>query len=124
MEQVLLSAVTGEVLGSMVLIGLGVGMSMNLSLKKSFGAGNTAAISGPLAWGFAVAMAVIVAMPFDSGGHFNPAVSIGLALAGKFPWAYVLPYIIAQCIGSFIFKKILSCAELQVIVLKIPKVYS
>jgi aquaporin Z len=35
-----------------------------------------------------------------SGGHFNPAVSVGLATAGRFAWASVIPYIIAQVIGA------------------------
>lgn len=37
-----------------------------------------------------------------SGGHFNPAVSVGLATAGRFPWASVAPYIIAQVIGAIV----------------------
>ena len=35
-----------------------------------------------------------------SGGHFNPAVSIGLATAGRFSWGDVPKYVIAQCIGA------------------------
>jgi len=35
-----------------------------------------------------------------SGGHFNPAVSLGLAVAGKFEWKNFIPYIIAQVIGG------------------------
>lgn len=92
----------GEMIGSFTLIALGVGISMNLTLKKSFNMGNTSAISGPLSWGFAVAMAIIVAMPFDSGAHFNPAVTVGFAVAGVFPWGLVFPYIVAQAIGSFL----------------------
>lgn len=37
-----------------------------------------------------------------SGGHFNPAVSVGLATAGRFPWASVIPYVIAQVIGAIV----------------------
>jgi aquaporin Z len=37
-----------------------------------------------------------------SGGHFNPAVSVGLATAGRFPWASVAPYVIAQVIGAIV----------------------
>lgn len=37
-----------------------------------------------------------------SGGHFNPAVSVGLATAGRFPWASVIPYIIAQVVGAIV----------------------
>ena len=35
-----------------------------------------------------------------SGGHFNPAVSLGLAVAGKFEWKNLTGYIIAQCVGA------------------------
>ena len=37
-----------------------------------------------------------------SGGHFNPAVSLGLAVAGRFSWAELIPYWVAQVIGAFI----------------------
>ncbi|WP_017965097.1 aquaporin Z [Rhizobium leguminosarum] len=35
-----------------------------------------------------------------SGGHFNPAVSLGLTVAGRFPAARLIPYIVAQVIGA------------------------
>jgi aquaporin Z len=37
-----------------------------------------------------------------SGGHFNPAVSVGLATAGRFGWREVGPYVIAQVVGSIV----------------------
>ena len=36
-----------------------------------------------------------------SGGHFNPAISLGLAIADRFKWAELIPYWIAQVIGGF-----------------------
>lgn len=36
-----------------------------------------------------------------SGGHFNPAVSLGLAVGGRFGWNELLPYWIAQLVGAF-----------------------
>lgn len=37
-----------------------------------------------------------------SGGHFNPAVTVGLAVAGRHRWAEVLPYAVAQVVGGTI----------------------
>jgi aquaporin Z len=37
-----------------------------------------------------------------SGGHFNPAVSLGVAVGGRFPWKDLIPYWIAQVIGALL----------------------
>jgi aquaporin Z len=52
-----------------------------------------------LAFGLAV-MVGAFAFGHVSGGHFNPAVSIGLAIAKRFEWKGVLPYIITQLVAS------------------------
>ncbi len=60
---------------------------------------------GPLgiAFGFGLGLALaITAFGHISGGHFNPAVSAGLAIAGKFPSRDVVPYWIAQLVGGFV----------------------
>ena len=51
-------------------------------------------------FGFGVA-AAIAAFGHLSGGHFNPAVTAGLAVAGRFPTREVIPYWIAQLVGGF-----------------------
>jgi len=51
-------------------------------------------------FGFGLALA-ITAFGHLSGGHFNPAVSAGLAVAGRFPSRNVVPYWIAQLVGGF-----------------------
>ena len=53
-----------------------------------------------IAWGLAVMCGVLIAGPY-SGAHLNPAVSVGLAVAGSFPWAYVPGYVAAQLLGGF-----------------------
>jgi aquaporin Z len=51
-------------------------------------------------FGFGLALA-ITAFGHLSGGHFNPAVSVGVAVAGRFPARDVVPYWIAQLVGGF-----------------------
>jgi len=60
---------------------------------------------GPLgiAFGFGLGLALaITAFGHISGGHYNPAVSAGLAIAGRFPGRDVIPYWIAQLVGGFV----------------------
>ena len=83
----------------MIMILLGCGVVACVSLKNSKGEGG-GWIVVTLAWGLAVMCGVLVAGPF-TGAHMNPAVTTGLALAGKFPWAIVVPYVIAQIAGAF-----------------------
>lgn len=52
-----------------------------------------------LAFGLTV-LTMIYAVGHISGGHFNPAVSIGLWAGGRFPAKEILPYILAQCLGA------------------------
>lgn len=82
----------------LVLLGDGVCAACGLKKTKAHGAG-WVAIS--FAWGFAVMCGVFIAGPY-SGAHLNPAVTLGLALSGSFPWASVLPYIGAQLLGGFL----------------------
>lgn len=88
-----------EFLGTMIMILLGCGVVANVSLKKSKAEG-AGWIVVTLAWGLAVMCGVLVAGPF-TGAHLNPAVTIALAGTGKFPWAIVVPYIIAQLLGAW-----------------------
>src|ERR1041385_7611737 len=55
------------------------------------------------AWvsGLAV-LAMIYALGHISAAHFNPAVTLGFAVAGRFPWRYVLPYWIAEFLGGIV----------------------
>ncbi|MDZ7777250.1 MAG: MIP/aquaporin family protein [Bacteroidales bacterium] len=88
-----------EFLGTFILILLGDGVVANSILKgtKSEGAGW---LNISFGWGLGVFMAVVVAGPY-SGAHINPAVSVGLAMAGLFPWSLVPGYILAQIAGGF-----------------------
>jgi aquaporin Z len=52
-----------------------------------------------LAFGLTV-LTMAYAVGHLSGGHFNPAVTVGLAVAGRFSWGSVPGYVVAQVIGS------------------------
>jgi len=54
-----------------------------------------------LAFGLTV-MTMAYAVGHISGGHFNPAVSLGLAVAGRFDFKDMIPYWVAQVLGSFV----------------------
>lgn len=54
-----------------------------------------------LAFGLTV-LTMAYAVGHISGGHFNPAVSLGLALAGRFGWKDLVPYWAAQLVGAVI----------------------
>ncbi len=90
----------GELIGTMVLVLLGDGVVANVLLEKSKGQ-NSGWIVISAGWGFAVAIAVYVA-GWASGGHINPAVTIGLAAVGEVPLRQVPVYLSAQFVGGFI----------------------
>lgn len=100
METSLCTKFLFEFIGTAVLILLGDGVVASTVLKKSKGY-NGGWIVITIAWGLAVMCGVFIAGPY-TGAHLNPAVSIGLALAGVFPWALVPTYIIAQLLGGFV----------------------
>lgn len=54
-----------------------------------------------LAFGLTV-LTMAYAVGGISGGHFNPAVSLGLAVAGRFDWKELGPYWVAQVLGAFV----------------------
>ncbi len=89
-----------EFLGTFVMILLGCGVVACTGLKGSKGNGG-GWIVVTIAWGLAVMCGVFIAGPF-TGAHLNPAVSFGLALAGKFEWSLVAPYMLSQFVGAFL----------------------
>ena len=95
-----MDAYIGEVIGTMILILLGDGVVANVVLNKTKG-NDSGWIVITTGWGLAVFVAVYITATV-SGAHINPAVTFGLAIAGLFPWAQVVPYWIAQLIGAFI----------------------
>ena len=94
----MLNEIIAEFIGTFLLILLGNGVVANVVLKDTKGHdGGWIVIS--LGWGLGVFVGVSVAGPV-SGAHINPAVTLGLAVAGKFAWSQVIPYILAQMAGA------------------------
>ena len=91
--------VLAELLGTLLLVLLGDGVVANVVLSRTKGQ-NSGWIVITVGWGVAVATAVY-AVGRLSGAHLNPAVTIGLASIGSFPWADVPAYIAAQLLGAF-----------------------
>lgn len=95
------TVILSEIIGTMLLILLGDGVVANVVLKKTKG-NSSGWIVITWAWGMAVFVGAYAAVAFKGGAHLNPAVTIGLAVAGKFPWAMVGPAIFGEFIGAFI----------------------
>lgn len=85
-----------EALGTFVLVFGGCGSAVLAAGFPQLGIG-FAGVS--LAFGLTV-LTMAYAVGGISGGHFNPAVSVGLAVAGRFPAGQLLPYILAQVLGG------------------------
>lgn len=89
-----------EIVGTALLMLLGDGVVANVVLRGTKGE-NSGWIVITMGWGMAVFVAVFAVAAF-SGAHINPAVTVGLAAAGKFEWGLVPGYILAQFIGAAI----------------------
>ncbi len=95
-----MNAFVAEIVGTALLITLGNGVVANVVLNKTKGnSGGLIAIT--IGWSMAVFVGVFTTASV-SGAHLNPAVTIGLAVIGKFEWALVPGYLLAQLIGSMI----------------------
>jgi glycerol uptake facilitator protein len=89
-----------EMLGTAGLIVLGAGVVANVVLKKTLGSGGGWLLV-TFGWGFAVFVGASIAAP--SGGHINPAVTLGLVAADAGPgWDLVPAYLLGQMVGAII----------------------
>ncbi|WP_276347855.1 MIP/aquaporin family protein [Daejeonella sp. JGW-45] len=89
-----------EFLSTAILILLGNGVVANVVLNKTKGNGGGWIVI-TTAWALAVFVGVVIAGPY-SGAHLNPAVTIALAIAGKFEWGLVPEYVLAQLLGAMV----------------------
>ncbi|MBR3769290.1 MAG: aquaporin family protein [Lachnospiraceae bacterium] len=89
-----------EFIGTMILILLGDGVVANVTLNKS-GMKGAGSIQITFAWGLAVMLPAFI-FGAASGAHFNPALTLALAVDGSFAWSMVPGYIAAQFAGAFV----------------------
>ena len=90
-----------EIIGTTILLLLGSGVVANVNLKNTNAENQSKWVLITSAWGFSVFVGAYISSSY-SGAHLNPAVTIGLAVAGKFSWALVPYYILSQLIGAMI----------------------
>jgi glycerol uptake facilitator protein len=89
-----------EFLGTAFLVFVGVG-SVPATLIINGDAPFTMASLGIIAFAFGlIVVATVYIFGYISGNHINPAVTLGLAVAGKFPWREVPGYLAAQILGA------------------------
>lgn len=90
----LLARTGAELFGTFVVVFAGAGVMLYQRLSD-VGGTLTVALTFGIAWLVAAA-----AVGRVSGGHFNPAISLGAAIAGRLSWADLLPYWLAQLVGG------------------------
>ncbi len=94
MDESLVRRLGAEFLGTFVLVFVGCGTAVLDAGNKGIDLLGVA-----LAFGVAV-MVMIYAVGAVSGGHFNPAVTVGLAMARRFPWSDVVAYVVTQVVAA------------------------
>jgi len=93
----MLKKLSAEFVGTFWLVFGGCGSAVLAAAFPELGIGF---VGVSLAFGLTV-LTMAYAVGHISGGHFNPAVSLGLALGGRFGWGELVPYWIAQVLGAF-----------------------
>jgi glycerol uptake facilitator protein len=95
-----MSPILAEFIGTTILVTFGNGVVANVLLAKTKG-NNGGWIVITAGWALAVFVGVFSSQSF-SGAHLNPAVTFAMAQAGKFAWADVTGYVLAQMAGGVV----------------------
>lgn len=93
-----MSPIISEFIGTAILLLLGNAVVANVVLKETKGH-DAGWIVISLGWGLSVFAAVFMMSDYGNA-HLNPAVTLGFAIAGTFPWAEVPGYILSQFLGA------------------------
>ncbi|WP_250030967.1 MIP/aquaporin family protein [Paractinoplanes maris] len=94
-------AVIAELVGTFVLVLAIVAVAVAATLNVAVAGGAYSSETVALAGGGALAV-VVAALGPVSGAHLNPAVTVSLALTGRFPWGRVPVYVLAQLVGALL----------------------
>ncbi len=92
-------AAVAEVIGTFMLVFAGTAVAVAALLKNPTAGAPYDSTAIALAFGL-ILVAIVGALGHVSGAHVNPAVTLGLAATGKFPWGYVPAYVGAQLVGA------------------------
>jgi MIP family channel proteins len=95
----LVGAAIAELVGTFILVFGGTAVAVAAILARPTAGGAYGSLAVALAFGLALAI-VVASIGHVSGAHVNPAVTIGMAATGKFPWNYVPIYVAAQLVGA------------------------
>ena len=101
-----------EFLGTLILVLIGNGVCANASLSQTNGNTGPNWLQINTGWALAVFVGVLCSAE-ASGAHLNPAVTVGLAVAGEFGWSDVGNYVIAQMAGAFFGAGLVYCFYMQ-----------
>jgi MIP family channel proteins len=96
-----LRPVVGELLGTFILVYVGCSVAIAASLGNLTAGPPYDSLAVALAFGVAL-LIVVAGLGHISGGHVNPAVTLGLASTGRFPWSRVPLYMGAQLTGAIL----------------------
>ena len=95
----ILGAALAELVGTFILVFGGTAVAVGAILSRPTAGAAYDSLAIALAFGLALA-AVVAAIGHVSGAHVNPAVTLGMAATGKFPWRYAPHYVVAQLVGA------------------------
>jgi MIP family channel proteins len=95
----LVGAAIAELVGTFILVFGGTAVAVAAILSRPTAGGAYGSLAIALAFGLALAI-VVASIGHVSGAHVNPAVTLGMAATGKFPWNYVPIYVAAQLVGA------------------------
>ena len=95
----IVGAAIAELVGTFILVFGGTAVAVGAILSRPTAGAAYDSLAIALAFGLALAI-VVAATGHVSGAHVNPAVTLGMAAAKKFPWNYTRIYIVAQLVGA------------------------